>query len=1730
MTVQDFIDSLKGDTGASAYEVWEGLAGNAGKTEAEFIEAITGPQGIAGATGADGASAFEVWQAIPGNGSLTVQDFINDITGTDGDNGQSAFEIWEALPGNTGLTVQDFIDSLKGDKGDPGEDGLDGDNIPFVNILEGDDAYISGTDLFDTEKTKIEVAIALPDDAQVDDILTVNGVDTTITQDMIDNGFITSVDVPASGTLFVRATVTYADGSQSGTGKDFARVGLIARDDTDELELGNLQIDQTLLYSNETYDLLNLAEGTNGSEGSLGFTVSEGSNGIVSIKVSQTALVTVADAINIEVYDSNGERIYVGTNNADNPLVGNALGLELLGLTGNDTLTAVVSGLTPGDYTIVVRNDESALEALVNDLTLAELGEAGVVLGPDNQAAVLDAVEAALNSSLGLGLGTLVTGVLEGVLDLTTDLGVDELVNVISNNVVINTLLGGVVDPLLNAVADALLSNTVTLLETTEITATLTEFDYADDTVITGNVIDPDASVDSEYGEDTVNSGTTVTAITSNNTSESASTSTEIGGLEVFTIEGQYGVLVIDENGEYTYTANGDYTSAGQTEVFTYTIANGNRSDTAELVIELAVDTTPPDAPFINTPIAGDNVVNGIEAEDGFVITGTGNFGDTITLTDSTDDIIGTAIVDINGNWSVLVDQADVDAMDEGPETITATATDPFGNVSDPVTAPVEVDTLAPVVTVTVNESGTEITGESEADAFVEIDVNGDGTADYNTTADGNGDYVIDTSGDPLINGETVIATATDAAGNESDPSTVVVPVKLVANDDIDAAELIVTPTSDPVATAPVDGVATGGSILNLLGIGDFEVSVDFTINANNIGSANVDFFSTGINVLDNGSLVLQKKDGGNNYVTVDSAASATGLLNVLDIITVGEEQVNQFSLSGLTAGDYRLIGYVNPGVGLLTTATLDVTPIQMSLTDIDSIQAVNAAGNVIDDSDISTDDTVVTFVNGQAVNASGDTIIPGTYGELLISAGGDYTYTPTENASGIGKEDVFNYTIVDTVTGSTDSATLTVSIESDYPAVDFPVDAVDDFATAELIVNPVTSTELLNAGPVLVTVVTPRILTDEFDIAQGNTGKVVFTVVSDGALPSTTIYLQAKQTDGSWVDITDGTPTASLSGLLGNRVVLSVENLEPGEYRAYARSSGLAATVSMSGVVTEVTPLPDSYDSIVATGNVISENDDVTLSTVVTEVDGVTIAATGSTDIPGAYGTLTINADGSYFYTPRLNDLTVINQVESFDYTILDDYSNTDTATLTIKITSNWASPAAEPTITTPIASDDVVDSDEAEDGFDVTGTGEVGASITLTDQAGYVIGTTTVDAAGDWSITVDQVDVDAIGQGDVTLIATATDTSNNVSDPVTIQITIDTEAAIEVTVNDLTSDNVIDAAEAGATVQVSGTVTGDFQVNDIVTLTINEVDYMANVNAAGDYSINVAGSDLVADDDGKIEVSVATTDALGNVGTANTIKEYTLGPIAVDDVASAELGVATVGGAITAVSARGNVIGENDIVTSGTVVSEVNGMSIGVATLIQGNYGQLVIGSDGAYTYKPNNVDISGINQVDEFEYTIDDGNGYTDMATLRVTIESTSSEPVSARMSASSFTLADDTDDAIELPDTSLITSTEGLDILSFDGENQVISLSDLIQPEVLDIIDISGIGANTLNVAANDVDSTIYVRGDNDDTVNLEGDSWSNVEQTTSGDEVYNVWQSADDVSTQIYIDTDIINII
>ncbi|MGY4015961.1 Ig-like domain-containing protein, partial [Aeromonas molluscorum] len=50
--------------------------------------------------------------------------------------------------------------------------------------------------------------------------------------------------------------------------------------------------------------------------------------------------------------------------------------------------------------------------------------------------------------------------------------------------------------------------------------------------------------------------------------------------------------------------------------------------------------------------------------------------------------------------------------------------------------------------------------------------------------------------------------------------------------------------------------------------------------------------------------------------------------------------------------------------------------------------------------------------------------------------------------------------------------------------------------------------------------------------------------------------------------------------------------------------------------------------------------------------------------------------------------------------------------------------------------------------------------------------------------------------------------------------------DLAIELDAN-ITADDVINAAEAGQDIPVSGTVSGEFKAGDTVTLTVNNVDY---------------------------------------------------------------------------------------------------------------------------------------------------------------------------------------------------------------------------------------------------------------------------------------------------------------
>lgn len=105
----------------------------------------------------------------------------------------------------------------------------------------------------------------------------------------------------------------------------------------------------------------------------------------------------------------------------------------------------------------------------------------------------------------------------------------------------------------------------------------------------------------------------------------------------------------------------------------------------------------------------------------------------------------------------------------------------------------------------------------------------------------------------------------------------------------------------------------------------------------------------------------------------------------------------------------------------------------------------------------------------------------------------------------------------------------------------------------------------------------------------------------------------------------------------------------------------------------------------------------------------------------------------------------------------------------------------------------------------------------------------------------------------------------------------TVDVTAAASITVNSITADDIINAAEAGGTVAVSGTVGGDAAAGDTVSFTINGTDYSGTVNPDGTtWSIDVAGADLAADT--SFDATVSGSDAAGNPFTASTTSTHTV------------------------------------------------------------------------------------------------------------------------------------------------------------------------------------------------------------------------------------------------------------
>ncbi|MDX1539723.1 retention module-containing protein, partial [Arsukibacterium sp.] len=141
---------------------------------------------------------------------------------------------------------------------------------------------------------------------------------------------------------------------------------------------------------------------------------------------------------------------------------------------------------------------------------------------------------------------------------------------------------------------------------------------------------------------------------------------------------------------------------------------------------------------------------------------------------------------------------------------------------------------------------------------------------------------------------------------------------------------------------------------------------------------------------------------------------------------------------------------------------------------------------------------------------------------------------------------------------------------------------------------------------------------------------------------------------------------------------------------------------------------------------------------------------------------------------------------------------------------------------------------------------------------------------------------------------------------------------------IDNITADDIINAAETAATITISGSATGgDIAPGDVVTMVINGTTYTTTVQADGTWSVDVVGSDLAADTE--FDVVVTSSDAAGNTVESSATSSHTVdltadagtvtvNNITADDVVNAAEAAGTI--AVTG-SATGGDIAPGDVVT---------------------------------------------------------------------------------------------------------------------------------------------------------------------------------------------------------------------
>ena len=204
-------------------------------------------------------------------------------------------------------------------------------------------------------------------------------------------------------------------------------------------------------------------------------------------------------------------------------------------------------------------------------------------------------------------------------------------------------------------------------------------------------------------------------------------------------------------------------------------------------------------------------------------------------------------------------------------------------------------------------------------------------------------------------------------------------------------------------------------------------------------------------------------------------------------------------------------------------------------------------------------------------------------------------------------------------------------------------------------------------------------------------------------------------------------------------------------------------------------------------------------------------------------------------------------------------------------------------------------------------------------------------------------------------------------------------TQAVATILVNNITSDDIINAVEAGSNVSVTGLVGGDATTNDLITFVVNGTSYSGLVALDNTFSISVPGPDLVAD----LSFDVTINNAIGTskVYTATTTSTHTVdltatATITIDDILIAE--ITTAMSASSNVTVTGSVTG--DAAVGDTVSTTVDG-NFYTGTVAAGDVYSVAIPGSALATQTSLTMSVAGFDDV---------GNAFTVSVTKDYLVE--------------------------------------------------------------------------------------------------------------------------------------------